>query len=52
MFIFLQTETIDLTRKNDKSSKVLEIFARSNHPEKRAELDADGLPYVGQVGLY
>ncbi|XP_078427408.1 nuclear RNA polymerase A2 [Wolffia australiana] len=44
-----QTETVDLTKKTDKSTKVLEIFARSNHPEHRAELDADGLPYVGQI---
>ncbi|CAA6655692.1 unnamed protein product [Spirodela intermedia] len=44
-----QTETIDLTKKSDKSGKVLEIFAKSNCPDQNSELDADGLPYVGQI---
>lgn len=51
LFVYLQTETIDLTKNSEKSGKVLEIFAKSNCPDQNTELDADGLPYVGQVGL-
>uniref|UniRef100_A0A1D1YVP6 DNA-directed RNA polymerase subunit beta n=1 Tax=Anthurium amnicola TaxID=1678845 RepID=A0A1D1YVP6_9ARAE len=44
-----QTESIDLSKTNEKSDKSLEIFARSNLPDQTPELDSDGLPYVGQV---
>ncbi|KAH7653427.1 DNA-directed RNA polymerase I subunit RPA2 protein [Dioscorea alata] len=43
-----QTETVDLTKKHDKSTRVVEIFARSSDRKMSSSIDSDGLPYVGQ----
>lgn len=49
-FYYMQVESIDLTEKRGKESDH-EIFRRSAFEDKSASstIDADGLPYVGQV---
>lgn len=50
--IFMQTETIDLSNKSNRSERSHRIFRRSNVDKSMHSLiDSDGLPYVGQVGL-
>lgn len=47
-----QTETIDLSDQGNRSSRSQKMFRRSNiDTSVRSIIDADGLPYVGQVSL-
>lgn len=43
----LQTESIDLAERQEKSSQ--KVFARSNDNNMSSSIDSDGLPYIGQV---
>ncbi|KAJ0974432.1 hypothetical protein J5N97_016397 [Dioscorea zingiberensis] len=43
-----QTETVNLEKRHDKSTRVVEIFARSSEKKMSSSIDSDGLPYVGQ----
>lgn len=49
--ILLQTETIDLSDQSSKSDRAQRSFRRSyTDKSNHSRIDADGLPYVGQVG--
>ncbi|KAH9310677.1 hypothetical protein KI387_025712, partial [Taxus chinensis] len=45
-----QTETIDLTEKQERHDGILKLFARTNKDASLSRfVDTDGLPYIGQI---
>lgn len=52
LWLFWQTETIDLTEQGIRSDRSSRIFRKSNlDKSSSSSIDSDGLPHVGQVCL-